>query len=205
MEGVFLKMSVQGVSPMIPVGPSLIRAIGGSVEEKKSTAGSLPLKKTVSRRRPFEFLRIGKREEKGTVRDDDAVVLFEKQDRNVNGNWVLKILEVGSIWNGKRQRSGGGGGGEEEEEEEVAGSKKKKEDLCEECDFCRIDDDDKEEEEKEFDREEFSQMLSKIPVEDAQMFAKLSFLGNLAYSIPKIKVTTLEIETKISILCFWGI
>ncbi|KAG7635363.1 Fungal lipase-like domain [Arabidopsis suecica] len=189
MEGVFLKMSVVGVSPMIPVGPSsFIRAIGGSVEEK-STAASLPRWVSLRRLRPLEFLRIGgKREEKGTVRDDDAVLL-ERRDRNRNendnGNWVLKILEVGSIWKGKRQRSGGGGGGEEDEEEEVA-EPKKKEDLCEECDFCRIDDDD-EDEEKEKTVFEFSEMLSKIPVEDAQMFAKLSFLGNLAYSIPKIK------------------
>ncbi|XP_010468944.1 PREDICTED: uncharacterized protein LOC104749064 [Camelina sativa] len=190
MEGVFLKMSVQGVSPMIPVGPSLIRAIGGgSVKEDKSTAGSLPLKKTVSRKRPLEFLRItGKRaEEKGTSVRDDGPVLLEKQDddTSVNENWVFKILEVGSIWNGKRQRSGGGG--DEEEEEEVAESKTNKEDLCEECDFCMIDEEEEEEEEKEFGREEFSEMLSKIPVQDAQMFAKLSFLGNLAYSIPKIK------------------
>jgi hypothetical protein len=189
MEGVFLKMSVVGVSPMIPVGPSsFICAIGGSVEEK-STAASLPRWVSLRRLRPLEFLRIGgKREEKGTVRDDDAVLL-ERRDRNRNendnGNWVLKILEVGSIWKGKRQRSGGGGGGEEDEEEEVA-EPKKKEDLCEECDFCRIDDDD-EDEEKEKTVFEFSEMLSKIPVEDAQMFAKLSFLGNLAYSIPKIK------------------
>jgi len=190
---------------MIPVGPSsFIRAIGGSVEEK-STAASLPRWVSLRRLRPLEFLRIGgKREEKGTVRDD-AAVLLERRDRNRNendnGNWVLKILEVGSIWKGKRQRSGGGGGGEEDEEEEVAESKKK-EDLCEECDFCRIDDDD-EDEEKEKTVFEFSEMLSKIPVEDAQMFAKLSFLGNLAYSIPKIKVTRLrEIIIKVSILCF---
>ncbi|EOA25737.1 hypothetical protein CARUB_v10019099mg [Capsella rubella] len=186
MEGVFLKLSVRGVSPMIPVGPSLIRAIGGSVEEDKSTAGSLPMKKTVSRRRrrPLEFLRIGNREEKGTVRDD-AAVLLERQDPNVNENWVFKILEVGSIWNGKRQRSGGGG--KDDDDEEVVESNKSKEDLCEECDFCRISDDDEEKDDTVFGREEFSEMLSKIPVKDAQMFAKLSFLGNLAYSIPKIK------------------
>lgn len=175
MEGVFLKMSVPGVSPKIPVGPSLIHSIGGSVEEKKPTVGgSLPLaSRWVSR------LRIGKRD-KGTLRDD--AVLLEREERN--GNWVLNILEVGSIWNGKRQRSGSGGEGEEEDE--VTESK-----ICEECDFCKIDDDDEEEEKEKMviDREEFSEMLRKIPVKDAQMFAKLSFLGNLAYSIPKIKVT----------------
>lgn len=179
MDGVFLKMLVQGVSPKIPVGPSLIRSIGGSVEEKPAT-GSLPLKKTASRwvsRGPFEFLRIGKRR-KGTVRDD--AVLLEREERN--GNWVLKILEVGSIWKGKRQRSVGGGG-----EEEVTESKKIDDDLC---DFCRIDDeeDDDEKEKMVFDREEFSKMLMKVDLSDAQMFAKLSYLGNLAYSIPKIKV-----------------
>ncbi|KAF2618062.1 hypothetical protein F2Q68_00041931 [Brassica cretica] len=159
-------MSVQCVSPKIPAGPSMIRAIGGSVEERR-TSGSLP-------RRPLEFLRIGGKGRKESVREDDAVLL-EREERN--GNWVLKILEVGSIWKGKRQRSGGGDGDEEEE-----GSKKD-----EECDFCRIDDDEEEEEEMVFDRENFSKMLMKIPLDDAQMFAKLSYLGNLAYSIPNIK------------------
>lgn len=176
MDGVFLKMSVQGVSPKIPVGPSLIRSIGGSVEEKPTAS------RWVSRR-PLEFLRIGKTR-KGTVRDD--AVLLEREERN--GNWVLKILEVGSIWKGKRQRSGGGGDGEEEE---VTESKKSDDDLC---DFCRIDDDEEEEEKEEmvFDREEFSKMLMKVDLGDAQMFAKLSYLGNLAYSIPKIKVKRLK-------------
>lgn len=169
-SGVFLKMSVQCVSPKIPVGPSMIRAIGGSVEERR-TSGSLP--RRVSRR-PLEFLRIGGKGRKESVRDDDDAVLLEREERN--GNWVLKILEVGSIWKGKRQRSGGGDGEDEEE-----GSKKD-----ESCDFCRIDDE--EEEEMVFDRENFSKMLMKIPLDDAQMFAKLSYLGNLAYSIPNIKV-----------------
>ncbi|CAA7030518.1 unnamed protein product [Microthlaspi erraticum] len=175
-------MSVQGVSPKILVGPSLIRVIGGSVEEKSAT-GSLPQKKTTSprvSRRPLEFLRIARRGN-GTARDD-AVRLEREEERN--GNWVLKILEVGSIWKGKRQRSGGGGG---EEEEEVTESKKNE--LCDDCDFCRIDDEEEEEEMEEmvFGREQFSKMLMKIPLDDAQMFAKLSYLGNLAYSIPTIK------------------
>ena len=180
-SGVFLKMSVQCVSPKIPVGPSMIRAIGGSVEERR-TSGSLP--RRVSRR-PLEFLRIGGKGRKESVRDDDDAVLLEREERN--GNWVLKILEVGSIWKGKRQRSGGGDGEDEEE-----GSKKD-----ESCDFCRIDDEE-EEEEMVFDRENFSKMLMKIPLDDAQMFAKLSYLGNLAYSIPNIKVKKdlFQIETK---------
>lgn len=196
-SGVFLKMSVQCVSPKIPVGPSMIRAIGGSVEERR-TSGSLP--RRVSRR-PLEFLRIGGgKVRKESVReddDDDAVLLEREEERN--GNWVLKILEVGSIWKGKRQRSGGGDGEDEEE-----GSKKD-----ESCDLCRIDEE--EEEEMVFDRENFSKMLMKIPLDDAQMFAKLSYLGNLAYSIPNIKVKEdlLQIQTKLHfssvflILCFF--
>lgn len=178
--GVFLKMSVQCVSPKIPVGPSLIRAIGGSVEER-TTSGSLRPKKTTPPRRPLEFLRIGGKGKKETA-IDGAVLLEreEEEEEERKGNWVLKILEVGSIWKGKRQRSGGGDGGDEER-----GSKK--EELCVDCDFCRIDDEEEEEEEMVFDRENFSKMLMKIPLDDAQMFAKLSYLGNLAYSIPNIK------------------
>ncbi|KFK35428.1 hypothetical protein AALP_AA5G283200 [Arabis alpina] len=154
MDGVFLKMSVQGVSPSL-----FIRSIGGSVDEKSTASFRVP-------RRPFEFLRIG-----GKKRNDAVL-----EDRN--GNWVLKILEVGSIWKRKRQRSGGGGGDEEDESEK----KKSDEELC---DFCSVDEE--EEEEIVFDRDEFSKMLLKIDLEDAQMFAKLSYLGNLAYAIPKIK------------------
>ncbi|KAF3570747.1 hypothetical protein F2Q69_00062478 [Brassica cretica] len=170
-SGVFLKMSVQCVSPKIPVGPSMIRAIGGSVEERPTT-GSMRPKKTTPRR-PLEFLRIGGGKGRKETVGDDAVLLEREEERN--GNWVLKILEVGSIWKGKRQRSGGGDGEDEEE-----GSKKD-----ESCDLCRIDEE--EEEEMVFDRENFSKMLMKIPLDDAQMFAKLSYLGNLAYSIPNIK------------------
>ncbi|KAF2587817.1 hypothetical protein F2Q70_00041258 [Brassica cretica] len=164
-------MSVQCVSPKIPVGPSMIRAIGGSVEERPTT-GSMRPKKTTPRR-PLEFLRIGGGKGRKETVGDDAVLLEREEERN--GNWVLKILEVGSIWKGKRQRSGGGDGEDEEE-----GSKKD-----ESCDLCRIDEE--EEEEMVFDRENFSKMLMKIPLDDAQMFAKLSYLGNLAYSIPNIK------------------
>lgn len=175
--GVFLKMSVQCVSPKIPVGPSLIRAIGGSVEER-TTSGSLRPKKTTPRG-ALEFLRIGGKGKKETAVDGAVLLEREEEEEERNGNWVLKILEVGSIWKGKRQRSGGGDGGDEE------GSSKKDE-LCLDCDFCRIDDEE-EEEEMVFDRENFSKMLMKIPLDDAQMFAKLSYLGNLAYSIPNIK------------------
>lgn len=173
-RGVFLKMSVQCVSPKIQVGPSLIRAIGGSVEER-ATSGSLRPKKTTPRG-ALEFLRIGGKGKKETA-IDGTVLLEREEEEERKGNWVLKILEVGSIWKGKRQRSGGGDGGDEER-----GSK-----LCEECDFCRIEEEE-EEEEMVFDRENFSRMLMKIPLDDAQMFAKLSYLGNLAYSIPNIKV-----------------
>ncbi|CAN8253910.1 unnamed protein product [Cochlearia groenlandica] len=170
MDGVFLLKMWVTPSSKIHVRPSLIRAFGGSVEEKHNRYGSLP--RWVSRR-PLQFLlRIGK----GTVTRDDSAVLFEE-------SWVLKILEIGSIWKGKRQRPGGGGDGEEEEEEEEAVAeskkKKKKEESCDDCDFCK--------EEMVVDRQDFSNMLMKIPLADAQMFSQLSFLGNLAYSIPHIK------------------
>lgn len=53
----------------------------------------------------------------------------------------------------------------------------------EECGVCSVD-----EEEIEFDRESFSRMLTKVSLSETKLCAQLSYLGNLAYSISKIKV-----------------
>ncbi|RDX97931.1 hypothetical protein CR513_19223, partial [Mucuna pruriens] len=112
------------------------------------------------------------------VRDDGT----ERQSEN----WILKILHVKSVWEGKQRNEEDGAANDqtqtnedEEEEEEVR-----------ECDACRVDEDDgdgDEEQEAQFDRGSFSKMLRRVSLAEARLYAQMSHLGNLAYDIPKIK------------------
>ncbi|KAI6694629.1 hypothetical protein NL676_022339 [Syzygium grande] len=127
-----------------------------------------------------------------------------------SGNWVLKILHVRSLWKEEEEEgeqqgkviedegmANDGGGAEEEGER---GSRdvvvEGKEDGVavededeEECDACRIGDHD--EKEIDFDRDSFSRLLRKVPLRQAKLCAQMSYLGNLAYAIPKIKLGNL--------------
>ncbi|KAJ4838652.1 hypothetical protein Tsubulata_004245 [Turnera subulata] len=114
-----------------------------------------------------------------------------------NGNWVLKILHVRSLW--KEEKEGGSNGEElenesdgvasvkDEEEEDEDGEEEEEEEVVG-CDACRVDYDD---EEMKFDRESFSRLLKKVSLAEAKLYAQLSYLGNLAYCIPKMKAGNL--------------
>ncbi|KAJ6956767.1 phospholipase A1 PLIP2 [Populus alba x Populus x berolinensis] len=109
-----------------------------------------------------------------------------------NGNWVLKILQVKSLWEDDRKGSFDGVNEEVRKEGEAALVN----DEEEECDVCRAGDDDDEEEEvgeKEikFDRDSFSRLLRRASLAEAKMYEKMSYLGNLAYWIPDIKPESL--------------
>ncbi|GFS33496.1 alpha/beta-Hydrolases superfamily protein [Actinidia rufa] len=109
-----------------------------------------------------------------------------------NGNWVLKILHVKSMW----RESGKGGVVEnlrEEEEKENGAVDDQRSESSEECngdgeeegcDACRVDDDG---DKIEFDKGSFSKLLRRVSLPDAKLYARMSYLGNLAYSIPQIK------------------
>ncbi|EPS63237.1 hypothetical protein M569_11546, partial [Genlisea aurea] len=89
-------------------------------------------------------------------------------------NWVSKILRVNSIWTSGEKNpipSAVDVNGEESE-------------------LCAVDDDCGDEE-IEFDRESFSKLLRKVPLEEARSYEKLSYLGYLAYSISQIKTESL--------------
>ncbi|XP_011079576.1 uncharacterized protein LOC105163063 isoform X2 [Sesamum indicum] len=119
---------------------------------------------------------------------DDAVLVEEKEDdlesdeEGRNGNWVFKILHVRSLWK------------EGEKDGELTGDIEIKSDGDdenageddEECDACAIDDAD-DDEKIEFNRESFSKLLRKVPLAEARLYAQMSYLGSLAYSIPQIK------------------
>ncbi|KAI3968713.1 hypothetical protein MKX01_028863 [Papaver californicum] len=96
------------------------------------------------------------------------------------GNWVLKILHIRSLWRSKTEKE-----------------YKTDEDLSvndEEIGDCSCSEDERSEvgqgsseEIVEFDRDSFSKLLRKVTLSEAKLYAQMSYLGKLAYSIPKIK------------------
>ncbi|XP_017231133.1 phospholipase A1 PLIP2, chloroplastic [Daucus carota subsp. sativus] len=108
---------------------------------------------------------------------DDAVSV-ENEEKNGEGsgrNWVLRILHFRSL----RSDLEGSENVVEEREVESEGNNC---DHDEECDVC--DDDD---EKVVFDKESFGKMLRRVTLGEARLYAQLSYLGSLAYSIPQIK------------------
>lgn len=160
---------------------------------------------------PLGSLRPGGAKKHNGIAVDDAVVVEENGERsqeseaNVsnsgsedgNGNWVLKILHVRSMCT-EQGKSGAVKSGEEEKESNETGyaSCDGDENAAaaaaanvddgdpEESDVCRVDDGD---DEIEFDRNSFSRMLRRVSLAEAKLYAQMSYLGNLAYSIPNIK------------------
>ncbi|KAI4304533.1 hypothetical protein MLD38_040029 [Melastoma candidum] len=101
--------------------------------------------------------------------------------REEGDSWVLKILHVRSLWGDDGQ------GLDRDKEEEVEVDDDDEEEEEEEgCDGCSINYDE-EEEKVEFDRDSFSRLLRKVSLPQARLYAQMSYLGNLAYSIPDIK------------------
>lgn len=119
-----------------------------------------------------------------------------------NGNWVLKILHVNSLWSSQENKEEGKG---DEEVVEIADLGDRKvgvgitvgdEEEINVCCACEEEDDenalvdDIDDDEKSrfnFDRDSFSRLLKKVSLSEAKLYAKMSYLGNLAYNIPGIK------------------
>ncbi|KAK8693785.1 hypothetical protein V6N13_071354 [Hibiscus sabdariffa] len=127
---------------------------------------------------------------------DDAVLVENNngeatkvQEEDVNGgatadgrneNWVLKILQVKSLWKESEEEERNNA---DEEENNGNGMINGDEEICE---FCRVDDDD-EKKEIEIDKDSFSKMLRRVSLAEAKLYAQLSYLGNLAYEVQNIK------------------
>lgn len=213
METMCLKT---GIVPSISIAgsldtrasPSQVSAVGRSSVEKPSRNS---LFSRFSFRYPLESLWPGQRSSRNGNRTfnglslDDAVmaengetesVKDEEEDGSVNGgegrreNWVLKILHVKSVWKGER---GNEREGTENDENNGGGD--------EACDSCAVENDDGEKEDFEFDRGSFSKMLRRVSLAEARLYAQMSHLGSLAYSIPNIKVTSFSL-VQISDLSF---
>ncbi|ESW17156.1 hypothetical protein PHAVU_007G215600 [Phaseolus vulgaris] len=194
MEAVCLK---SGMLPTISIGGSLdARANPSQVSTVGRSAGDKPPQRSLfsrfSFRYPLESLwpRGNNSKHKGLALDDavladnaeaKAVRDDGEGDGSERGNWVLKILHVKSVWEGKQRK-----------EEEVAVTDQTQsnydgEEVCE-CDACGVGEDDGyDTEEAEFDRGSFSRMLRRVSLAEARLYAQMSHLGNLAYDIPKIK------------------
>ncbi|KAK9704805.1 hypothetical protein RND81_07G012500 [Saponaria officinalis] len=185
-------ITVSSVPDRPKTGPNQFPATNASSSNKTT---SLLSSKFSSLNYPFKSLFFSgskqERSNKGVALDD--AVLMEGRENEVgscgegqNGNWVLKILHVRSLWEDGQGQNGhfnaptssttsscDNCGGDDDDHE---------------CDGCRvIHDDDDDENVEEFDRESFKKMLKKVSLSEAKLYAQLSYLGNLAYDIPSIK------------------
>lgn len=130
---------------------------------------------------------------------EDAVLGEEKEDKERKenegndgqaGNWVFKILHVRSMW---KRDDGDVRITEGVEDQSEISSHEEQGSGCtlgdEECDLCTANPDN--DEKMDFDRDSFSKLLQKVPLPEARLYALLSYLGNLSYSIPQIKPANL--------------
>ncbi|CAF2262552.1 unnamed protein product [Brassica napus] len=114
------------------------------------------------------------------VLDDSRQTIAEEEpSERRNGSWISKILDVQSMWRD----------GELDEEEELddAVLSEAEEDVC-----SVLEDDGDEENKFQMHRESFSKLLKRVSLSESKLYAQMSYLGNLAYSISKIKPANLS-------------
>ena len=201
MDGLCLKTAIHGVSPAIGISSGGV--VGGGIDVRASAAPvSSVVRTSAAAAKTTAFSRFSFRSplrslwpvrgrgnggRYGGVALDDAVLVEngggDEKAAVEAENWILKILHVRSLWReDEQQRSSenvddrdrrGSDGGDEEDR----------------CDGCRVDDDDGGDDEKEaFDRDSFSRLLRRVSLSEAKLYAQMSYLGNIAYCIPKIQV-----------------
>lgn len=213
MDSLCLNTGLHGVIPVIKAVGSGVSGCGGVVEVRATaTAPS-------QKRGPFGFSfkypltpfwsrggGIASRRQSGLALDDAVLVdsgdsrkpiaeektAVEMETERRNGSWVLKILDMQSMW---REGVDEDEGDEEEEDDEDDAV------LAEDnggCDVCSILEDDGDEANKfQLDRESFSKLLKRVSLPDSKLYAQMSYLGNLAYSISKIKVRIFNLLTSL--------
>ncbi|XP_021770123.1 uncharacterized protein LOC110734323 [Chenopodium quinoa] len=182
-------------------------AATNAISVDKTASSSSSSSKFAAFNYPFRSLFFGgerKQRSKGVALDD--AVLMEEEDvvgsssssgggvvgpsdlEGQNGNWVLKILHVRSLWSSP-EKQGKGDVEERENEEEGQNGNFTCSKSDEGCKACYSDEDDNDDDEKnvEFDRNSFSKMLKKVSLSEAKLYAQMSYLGSLAYCIPSVK------------------
>lgn len=178
MDALCLKAGIQALA----AAPIATTANGGFRLSAAAENPSVSAAPRGNRRWGFNFghplWRGGRNRSDPAIAVDDAVLVEEKEEEvEENGedalgeNWVFDIESLES--DGVRLEVG---------DDKICGEEN------EECDACAIDDD---YEKFEFNRESFSKLLRKVPLAEARLHARMSYLGTLAYSIPQIKPESL--------------
>lgn len=99
------------------------------------------------------------------------------------GNWVLKILYVRSLWKDAEETQLGSMASDHEGQEDCDAELG----CCcspEDEDSCSVDAG----VEASHDRDSFSRLLRRVSLSESKLYGRMSYLGNLAYDIPNIKV-----------------
>ncbi|KAE9618822.1 hypothetical protein Lal_00047323 [Lupinus albus] len=193
METMCLKTGISGIVPSISTAaslssraatnPSHVNAMGRSDKPSQKSVFSrfsfkYPLESLWPRPRETGNSRYSGLAINDAVLEENAEaendVVEKRAEEGQNGNWILKILNVKTVWKGEEGKDG-------VVEEEKSGESNE----CE-CDGCNVDDDEKVEEKVQFDRDSFSRMLRRVSLVEARLYAQMSHLGNMAYSIPNI-------------------
>ncbi|OIW07024.1 hypothetical protein TanjilG_02658 [Lupinus angustifolius] len=199
METMYLNSGISTIVPSISTAASLDTRAAANPSRVSAISRSAPADKprqksvfsSFSFKYPLESLwprtrETGNSRYSGLALDDAVLEENAEAGNDVveegrNGNWVLKILRVNSVCKGEEGKNS-------VVEEEKDNESNEYEENAFECDGCKVndDDDEKEEENVEFDRDSFSRMLKRVSLAEARLYAQMSHLGNLAYSIPNI-------------------
>ncbi|KAJ4895172.1 alpha/beta-Hydrolases superfamily protein [Raphanus sativus] len=207
MDSLCLNTTLHGVIPAIKAVGSGVSGCGGGVVEVRANAAT-PSRKRGSFGFSFKLpltpfwsrgggIASRRRRSSGLALDDAVLVdsgtpIAEEETERRNGSWVLKILDVQSLWrDGEVVEEDEDD--EEEEEEDEEGEPNDDVLLSPEddeggCDVSSILKDDK----FKLDRDSFSKLLKRVSLPESKLYARMSYLGNLAYSISKIKPANLS-------------
>lgn len=209
---------IHGISPSITVdvraNPSQVSAVGRSAVPQNPTPSRFSFNYSLRSLWPG-------RKGYGAIGIDDAVLLDggEKGRNEVeegasaspamegrSESWVMKILHVRSRW---REPEAGVGvdqksecGDDHEDGDDGEGEGEEEEEKCREG--CGVDSEEKEKKEVQFDRDSFSRLLRRVSLSEAKLYAQMSYLGNLAYSIPRIKVAQSKPLSPLSLFLFFS-
>lgn len=120
-------------------------------------------------------------------------------------NWASSLLHVGYLWSEKKV--GGGGNGDSGESGGVgdAGTERRRCECCgadQKNGFCEGWEGG---EVEKFDGSTFPRYLKRVSLGEAKLYAQLSYLGYLAYSIRNIKVKVLLLHFSIIVATFYFI
>ncbi|XP_076912121.1 phospholipase A1 PLIP3, chloroplastic-like [Bidens hawaiensis] len=117
---------------------------------------------------------------------EDTIRVDVDENEGQNGNWVLRVLQMRSLWKTKEDNNNNNNNNNnnmnQDLNEQVDDHNRVS--VDEECDTCKVDDD-------EFDKNSFSKLLMMVSISEARLYAKMAYLGSLSYTIPKIKLGNL--------------